>query len=132
MNTNMKTLLHYIQNEPFYIRAEKLLERKFTGSNVPEGFRLCSIIKGFSYLTLLCKTNHNSRNQNVREWSEMSIRLLAGFSILMSPLLYDSTSRFEDGQSFGVLNKIKGQSTCSLSDFRFGFLYSKINMELKV
>lgn len=46
----MKDLLHYIGNEPFYIRAEKLLERKFTGGNVPEVFQLCPNVKGFSRL----------------------------------------------------------------------------------
>ena len=61
MNTIMKILLHYIQNEPFYIRAEKLLERKFTGCNVPEGFQLCSIIRGFFILMSLIRRLNTSR-----------------------------------------------------------------------
>lgn len=46
----MKDLFYYIGNETLYIRAEKLFERKFTGSSKPEVFRLCSNMRGFSLL----------------------------------------------------------------------------------
>lgn len=46
----MENKRYYISNEPFYIRAEKILGRKFSECSNSGIFQLCSIIRGFLVL----------------------------------------------------------------------------------
>ncbi len=90
----MKTLLHYIQDEPFYIRAEKLLERKFAGGNVPEGFRLCSIIRGFFILGDNSKCSATSNVKIVPPTSALGLRTVLGVVQVKSKQAVISTIYF--------------------------------------
>ena len=97
----MENQFCYIGNEPFYIRAEKILERKFSDSNKSVIFQLCSIIRGFFILPVVSK---------YRRCTDTGLAISVGEVLEMVLATMGITSRFG-----GAL----------VWHLRFGFLFQK-------
>lgn len=115
----MENKICYIKNEPFDIRAEKILNVMFTSGNKLGIFQLCSNMRGFTYFKAEDEERGRSALTSVGgKKMPLSVKNRLGFLVVFSFFILPVVSR-KDCNSMILWLALKAT----------GFLYSKINTQ---
>ena len=108
----MENQFCYISNEPFYIRAEKILGRKFSDSNKSVIFQLCSNMRGFFILCHSFDVNGNTSRFGGASNRASTSRLLLPVVSSLNPFVFGPglESGLETYSWFGFLVESNGFS----------------------